>query len=132
MVAKLCSLAIRDRIEIATSMTIVPIPSHWIRVTRQQFEPTLIIADTLSRELKLPINKSLLKRVVYTMPQAGMNAADRLKNMNGAFRATGESPKRVLLVDDVYTTGATTKSAARTLKQAGAREVQIVAAAYVT
>ena len=132
MVAKLCALALRERMDVSKSMTIVPIPSHWRRAARQRFEPTLVIAHELSLELNMPLNKRLLNRKTHTKPQAGMKAIERSHNLKGAFKATDRSPKRVLLVDDVYTTGATVKSATRVLKRSGAEDVQVLAAAYVT
>ena len=61
-----------------------------------------------------------------TVRQTGLARAERLRNARGAFVAVAETPKRVLLVDDVYTTGATVSAAATALKKAGARRIDVV------
>ena len=61
-----------------------------------------------------------------TARQVGLARVDRLRNARGAFVAVATAPKRVLLVDDVYTTGATVSAAATALRHAGARDVDVV------
>jgi ComF family protein len=75
---------------------------------------------------------ALLVRIKDTAPQTARGGLERRRAMRGAFRPAGRSPPRVLLVDDVLTTGATASECARALRQAGAREVGLLTAARAT
>jgi predicted amidophosphoribosyltransferase len=68
----------------------------------------------------------LLSRGRPVQRQAGLSLAERRRNVRGAFRATGAAPANVLLVDDVYTTGATCAAAASALRAGGARHIQVI------
>jgi predicted amidophosphoribosyltransferase len=70
--------------------------------------------------------RPLLVRARRVRPQRGLTRAERRANIRTAFRARGEPPRAVALVDDVYTTGATVGAGARELKRAGARTVHVV------
>ena len=131
LAAKVCRLAAIDQVKTPKPITLVPIPSHWRRSAQRGFEPTLILAHELSKQLGQPLNKHLLVRKKHTQPQAGMSATQRARNMREAFKATGPSPNTILLVDDVYTTGSTVKSASQTLKRHGAETIHVVTATYV-
>jgi ComF family protein len=85
--------------------------------------------ERLARELAEAWAKPtapLLERTRAAKPQRGLSRAERRRNVRGAFRATRRPPPRVLLVDDVYTSGATVNAAASALRAAGARHVQVV------
>lgn len=110
---------------------IVPVPMHWWRRWRRGFNQAHVLARHLARATGIRLEKALRRRRLG-MPQAGLRAADRRRNVAGAFsvphphRVKGQ---RVLLVDDVLTTGATAGACARELKRAGARSVVVLTVA---
>jgi len=107
---------------------IVPMPLYWRKRWRRGFNQAALLAREISRRTHVP-RASALRRVKDTAAQAGLTNAKRRLNVSGAFRArrnAGLSGKRVLLIDDVMTTGATAASSARALRIAGAREVTLL------
>ena len=112
---------------------IVPMPLHWRKRWQRGFNQSALLASEIGRRSNIPV-KHALRRIRYTATQAGLTNAKRRLNVSGAFRArTGQAldGKRVLLVDDVMTTGATAASCARALKVAGARQVTLLTLACV-
>lgn len=106
---------------------VVPIPMHWWRRWRQGANAPDLLAEVLAQRLGRPLLRWALARR-HRPPQGNLSAARRRHNLRGAMRlATRRSfqGQRVLLVDDVLTTGATCSEAARVLKKAGAREVAV-------
>jgi ComF family protein len=116
---------------------IVPVPLNRLRLLSRRFNQAAILAKTLSKLSKLPMDPSVLRRMRSTASQVGLSQAQRRRNVAGAFgvprnRRASVSGKRVLLVDDVITTGATAAACARALKRAGAIRVDVVALAIAT
>jgi len=110
---------------------IVPMPLHWRRRWQRGFNQAELLAREIARKWNVPVS-ALVRRRRATTPQAGLTSAQRRKNMQGAFEAKrGMSVKgmRILLIDDVLTTGATASACARTLKRAGAAQVTFLALA---
>ena len=105
--------------------TIVPVPLHASRVRERGYNQSLLLAEQLSRASGLVLNESMLTRVRATAPQVTLNAAERKLNVRDAFQAPGDAARdrRVLLVDDVCTTGATLESCSLALRRAGAASV---------
>ena len=110
---------------------IVPMPLHWRKRWQRGFNQSELLARDLSRRTNIPVKKSL-RRVRFTAAQAGLTNSKRRLNVSGAFRARRKGTLeglRVVLVDDVMTTGATAASCARALKMAGAKEVTLLTVA---
>ena len=114
-----------------TADLIVPVPLHYLRLVRRRYNQAQILAQVIARETGLPLESDGLRRVRRTKSQVGLNARERAENVRGAFQV---SPKlrdrlaqaRVLLVDDVLTTGATVSACAQALSRAGASEVTVL------
>jgi ComF family protein len=105
---------------------IIPVPLHVTRLRQRGFNQSLILAHELSNTFSLPLLFDNLERVRQTRPQVELSGSERIKNVAGAFslRRPDEMRDRdVLLIDDVYTTGATLNECARVLKDAGASRV---------
>ena len=104
---------------------IVPMPLHWRKRWQRGFNQAELLAKEISRRWNVPIERAVRRRR-GTVAQAGLSNAQRRKNVAHVFEARKGKPlegKRVLLVDDVFTTGATASSCARVLKRAGAAHV---------
>ncbi len=107
---------------------IVPVPVHASRLKTRGFNQAAVLAEKLSAELGIPWEE-LLIRVKKTDPQKSLGSAERLKNLRGAFEAEQEAGKweRVLLVDDIYTTGSTAEICSRALLKTGVKQVFVFA-----
>lgn len=105
---------------------IVPVPLHPVKLRERQFNQSELIAGPLAKRFNKKLEKNWLKRIKYTVPQAGLSREQRLTNLRGAFLVRKEArfaDKSVLLVDDVMTTGATLHECAKIIKSAGAKKV---------
>ncbi len=115
---------------------IAPIPLHWRRLLARRYNQAAELARALAREAPGAYAPDLLRRRRWTRSQAGLGAAARRRNMTGAFALNPSwrervAGKRVLIIDDVFTTGATTERAAATLKRGGAAAVDVLTVARV-
>jgi ComF family protein len=115
---------------------VAPVPLHRFRLWRRRYNQVAVLALALGRHAGRPVLIDLLRRVRSTPSQSGLSASQRRRNVRGAFavrasRAAGLRAKRVLLIDDVMTTGATVEACARALLAAGAARVDILAVARV-
>ena len=110
---------------------VVPVALHPNRLRKRGYDQALLIARELARRTHKEVVARAVKRVRDTPPQVGRDRAQRAANVMGAFAADAQkvAGRRVLLVDDVLTTGATAQAAARALVDAGARAVRVVALA---
>ena len=109
---------------------IVPVPLHWRRRLQRGFNQAGLLARGVSRVTGIPV-LGALGRVRSTSTQAGLSNRSRRRNVTRAFRSRNVSGKRILLIDDVMTTGATGAACALALKQAGARRVSLLTVARV-
>jgi ComF family protein len=110
---------------------VVPMPLHWKKRWARGYNQSELLAREIARRRGVPV-KNLVRRVKSTSVQAGLSSSKRRLNVRGAFAMRkGASVKglRILLVDDVLTTGATASACAAILKRAGARHVAIAAVA---
>jgi ComF family protein len=108
---------------------LVPVPLHSSRLRQRGFNQSFLLAFELGRQMGVPAGE-MLNRTRRTPPQVELNRADRLKNVRGAFEVDnaafaryGARGARILLIDDVFTTGATLGESARALQKAGAGEI---------
>ncbi len=110
---------------------VAAVPLHRSRYRKRKYNQAELIGKHLARRLEIPYYTWLLKRVRRTAPQSG-GMAERWKNVQGAFRAGGKFENaRLLLVDDVLTTGATARECSRMLVRAGCREIVVATCAWV-
>lgn len=112
---------------------IVPVPMHRWRLWRRTYNQAALFARALGKRLEIPVSLEGLVRVRHTLPQVGLDAAARQKNVQSAFRARTSkvAGKTLLLVDDVHTTGATLQACTVELLKQGAREVRVLTLARV-
>jgi ComF family protein len=108
-----------------------PVPLHWRRQWQRGFNQSDLLARTIARRCGIPVIHAL-KRVRPTVAQAGLSNTGRRQNVTAAFRPrrTVEG-KRILLIDDVMTTGSTAAACALALKRAGAAKVALLTVARV-
>ena len=145
-------LKYRDRLELARWMAgwmaragaelldkadiIVPVPLHRRRLWWRRYNQSALLAHALAVKAGKPLANDGLIRIRATAQQVGLSAQERDRNVRGAFRMTAEGKqaiagRRVLLVDDVYTTGATVRAGTRALLRAGAVGVDVLTFARV-
>jgi len=120
----------QQRTLLAEADLIVPVPLHASREGERGFNQAVVLARELARATKLPIDEySLVRRIHTERHRAGMDARSRRDSVGGAFEVRRPEPiagRRVLLIDDVFTTGATVSECAAVLKSAGVAEVYVL------
>lgn len=103
---------------------VVPVPLHPSRLAARGFNQSALLARPVARHLGVPLDTAWLRRVRPTLPQVGLGRAERERNLRGAFATRDDKAgARVLLVDDVRSSGATLTSAAQALFDGGAETV---------
>lgn len=133
--ARMMAAAGRDLLDEAD--LIVPVPLHLLRLWRRRFNQAALLARAIGRSSGTPCDVRALARVRATRPQVGLTRNQRALNLQGAFRVPNAARarvagRRILLVDDVATTGATGNAAARALLRGGAASVDLLTFATVT
>lgn len=111
---------------------VIPVPLHLKRLRQRGYNQAVLLGETVARQWRIPLCRTNLQRIRWTEPQIELPAAERLRNVKGAFAVADPSRlqgKTVLLIDDVFTTGATVAECSRTLRRAGATGVFVVTVA---
>lgn len=113
---------------------IVPVPLNWRRLWRRKYNQAALLAYALARHSAVPVLPDALRRLRATTPQMRLPRHERLKNVRGAFAVADAAlpklqNKTILLVDDVVTTGATVEACAVALRNAGAKQVDVLSLA---
>ncbi len=112
---------------------IVPVPLHIKKLRERGFNQAVLLCREIEKRHSVPLEISSLKRVRYTESQVGLNEDERVKNIKGAFEVRDGVFKglKTLLVDDIFTTGATVNECSRVLRKAGIDSVDVLTLARV-
>jgi len=115
---------------------LIPVPLHWRRLWARRFNQSAALARAISGASGVPVLDGALKRVRATPQQVGLSKTERADNVQGAFRVPAEQKfkiagRRLVLIDDVLTSGATVDTCARALLRAGAGHVDVLIFARV-
>ena len=106
---------------------IVPVPVTHRTLRTRGFNQALLLSVVLSRHMGIPVCMDMLYKKMDTLPQIGLGARERVRNLKNVFGVKGKlGAPRLLLLDDVMTTGATVRECTQTLVKAGAQEVVVV------
>jgi ComF family protein len=121
---------------LAEADALVPVPLHWRRHWARRFNQSAMLAAAVAQASGVPIAARALKRVKSTAQQVGLSRTQRAANIQGAFRVPADGRaevvgRRLILVDDVLTSGATVEGCAKALLRAGAANVDVLVFARV-
>lgn len=133
LLAKWLKLAGKDIFEAGVDM-IIPVPLHYMRLLKRRYNQSSLLARELGRLSGVAVDYSSVVRHRHTRPQVEFSGSARVKNIKGAFTVKHPEKikgKRVVLIDDVMTTGSTLKECALALKKAGAKSVDTLTVARV-
>jgi len=128
---QLSAEALKTDKELCSVDYLVPVPLHKAKLRERGYNQSWLLCQAMSKALGIPCSNRFLKRRRYTPSQTQLAAQRRVENVRGAFWAdeTRVRGKSFVIVDDLITTGATVNECAKALKEAGAREVYVFAAA---
>jgi ComF family protein len=121
---------------LAEADLVVPVPLHRFRLMSRRFNQAAALAHCVSKASAVPVDAQALVRLKQTPPQVGLSRAQRAANVQGAFRVPEEAKTRIfgtkiVLIDDVLTSGATANAASRALLRGGAKGVDVLVFARV-
>jgi ComF family protein len=111
----------------------IPVPLHTRRLRERGFNQALLLVKELSHRAGIPYRKRVLQKVRLTLPQVNLSGGEREKGVRGSFQMTEKEElegKSILLVDDVYTTGATVNECSKVLLAGGAERVDVLTLAH--
>ena len=131
--AKWLHLAGKDIISAGVDI-VIPVPLHYTRLLTRKYNQSAILAKEFSALTGIPAEYKALKKIRRTLPQAKCNEKERKLNIKNAFRVVHPEKikgKRIVLIDDIFTTGSTMKECAKTLLKAGAQSVDALTVAKV-
>jgi ComF family protein len=115
---------------------LVPVPLHWMRLWQRRFNQSVALARAISSETGVPVSDHVLARTRATPPQVGLARSGRARNVQGAFAVPRSARidvkgRKLVVIDDVLTSGATVDACARVLLRAGANRVDVLVLARV-
>ena len=121
---------------LAEADALVPVPLHWRRLWARRFNQSAMLAAAISAASGVPVATAALKRIKATAQQVGLTRSERAANIQGAFRVPEDGKaavvgRRLVVIDDVLTSGATVEGCARALLRAGAANVDVLIFARV-
>jgi len=121
---------------LAEADAIVPVPLHWRRQWARRFNQSALLGEVIGKASGVGVAHAVLKRIKATPQQVGLSQAERAQNVQGAFRVppaakAAVAGRKLLLVDDVLTSGATVDACSRALLRAGAVQVDVLVFARV-
>ena len=121
---------------LAQADALIPVPLHWRRQWARRFNQSAMLAAAVSAQTGVAVASGALKRVKATIQQVGLSRAERASNIQGAFKVpdagkAAVAGRRLVLIDDVLTSGATVDGCARALNRAGAANVDVLVFARV-
>jgi ComF family protein len=121
---------------LADANGLIPVPLHWRRLWARRFNQSAMLAAVVSNQTGVPVVTGALKRIKPTPQQVGLSRTERAANVQGAFRVPADrkatvAGRRLVLLDDVLTSGATVDGCARALLRAGAANVDVLVFARV-
>lgn len=108
---------------------IIPVPMHKKKMQKRGYNQTELVANELEKSLGIPMRKDILSKVVNTTTQSKLGGKARQSNIQHAFFIKNDvevENKKIILLDDIYTTGATSEECSRVLKEAGAKEILVL------
>jgi ComF family protein len=112
---------------------LIPVPLHPLRLRERGFNQALLLVKELSRRTGIPYARAILQKKKPTIPQVNLSGVEREKGLRGTFHVVEKEEllgKSVLLVDDVYTTGATVNECSKVLLRGGAERVNVLTLAH--
>lgn len=115
---------------------LIPVPLHYSRFLQRRYNQSAVLAREVGRLANLPLEYNLVYRSKKTAQQVGLSASQRRRNIEGAFTVRNNfleklAGRSIIIIDDVYTTGVTCNTLARTLKRAGATNISVLTFARV-
>jgi ComF family protein len=121
---------------LADSDALVPVPLHWTRLWQRRFNQSAMLARAISEIVHVPVADHVLARTRATVPQVGLARSERSRNVQGAFAVPKErrievKGRKLVVIDDVLTSGATASACANVLRRAGATRVDVLVLARV-
>ncbi len=127
--ATLMAAHIYDSFSISDYSVIIPVPLHPIKLRKRGFNQSLVLARQISKIFSIPVDFLSLKKTTNTKPQVGLTKYNRKINVRNSFAINDTNTikgKKVLLIDDVYTTGSTIRECSRTLRKHGAHDIGVL------
>ena len=120
----------RDFLLQVRPQVIIPVPVHWRKLRTRGYNQAEVLAEIISSGLSIPLRTDLVLRKKFTVAQKKLNRKERKENLKRAFVVLPEAGRyeRILLVDDIYTTGSTVNAIAGKLKEQGAGQIYVLTA----